>query len=116
VNETRRYQYRDMLDDLPGWRAGDVIPALGYSRCYGCHRPWWYVEKVDSAEPVHHSVRISESSAAFALCERCWQRSTTNQRLEAYEWLIWQWQKSSTDYHKVWPAMEAEIRSAGDQP
>ena len=115
MNTSRRYQYLHMLDDLPGWKAGDVVPGLGNGRCYGCHRPWWFVEKVDS-KPSHHDVWFGESEAAFALCERCWQRSTTDQRLEAYEWLAWQWQKSGTEYHEVWPVMEAEIRRAGDQP
>lgn len=95
------------LDRLPGWRPADLIPSFGFARCYGCHRPWWWIEKVDPA-PAHHSVGYAPGASAFALCERCWKRSTTEQRIVAYQWLFEQWGRPDPE---EWQACEANIRA-----
>lgn len=94
-----------VLDKLPGWKVGDLIPSRGFARCYGCHYPWWAASQT-------HSVVVSEDgmSSAFAMCECCWAAATLEERLTAYRWLVQaQWGDAN-----AWRVCRAAIRAETD--
>ncbi|WP_435583363.1 hypothetical protein [Amycolatopsis thermoflava] len=61
----------------PRWTPWDLVPALGTTRCCRCHRPWRWVKQ-------WHTIWYKPGHGQFALCERCWQRSTPAQRWLAH--------------------------------
>lgn len=72
----------------PGFKLGDLIPDNGYSRCYGCHRPWW-------ATGRHVGVHYTSSRSQFALCARCWNTTTPYERLRAHLWVCGEWDRTA---------------------
>lgn len=55
---------------------GSLLPAVGYSRCWRCRRPWWCA--------TEHTVYVAPDRGYFALCERCWRRSPMHRRVAAH--------------------------------
>lgn len=66
--------------DQPTWALGMLLPANGYARCYRCRLPYWVRSDV-------HDVWWKPATGQFALCERCWGRSTPDQRWQAHAWV-----------------------------
>jgi hypothetical protein len=59
-----------------------------------------------------HDVWYARGRGAIALCEPCWDSSTTDQRLVAYRWVFDQWRKSkgNAEVDELWQTCEANIR------
>lgn len=74
-------------------RWGRLIPGFGYGRCHRCLRPWW--------SATWHDVPTGDASACFAMCDRCWQRTDTMQRLVAYRALMDGWLLNGADIDTV---------------
>lgn len=81
-----------------GW--GLLLPHFGYSRCEKCRRPWWAAEA--------RVVRYTSARGQFALCQRCWNRSTEEERIDAHHWVTFVFQDG---YHAdEWSLIEAAVR------
>lgn len=103
----------EMLQDFPAglvahpprwaWRA--LLPHLGYGRCYLCRAPWWIASG--------HSVNWG-FQGQFALCSRCWDGATIQQRIAAHAWITACW--SAADRRATgWPLIEAAVRIDGNE-
>lgn len=81
-----------------GW--GLLLPHFGYSRCGKCRRPWWATQE--------RCVRYIPARGQFALCRRCWDRSTVEERVEAHRWVTFVFQ----DGHHAdeWSLIEKAVR------
>lgn len=99
----------EMLQDFPAglvahpprWAWGALLPSFGYGRCYLCRSPWWIA--------TGHSVRYG-FGGQFALCLRCWDGATIQQRIQAHAWITACW---SFDAWPDWPLIEAAVRLDG---
>lgn len=75
------------------WRIGRQLATLlglgiGLGGCYKCGTPWDCVRS--------HTTPFAHYSGCFALCEKCWQELTPQQRLPYYEKLMAQWGDAKT--------------------
>jgi hypothetical protein len=101
----------EMLQDFPAglvahppqWAWRMLLPSVGYGRCYLCRAPWWI------ANP--HSVNWG-FQGQFALCSRCWENATIQQRVQAHAWVTACW---TVDEHAHWPVIEAAVRIDGNE-
>lgn len=70
------------------WRIGHKLATflrlgIGLGGCYRCTTPWDCVR--------NHTTTHRLGTGCFALCEKCWQGLTPEQRLPYYDQLINQW-------------------------
>lgn len=96
------------MDRPPGFRRGDLIPAVRSGRCYGCHRPWGSVgDRVsvsyrdDSAGVVADFPVVAVGSSQFALCRSCWDVASVEERVEAHTWTCTEWARLGRSPHEV---------------
>jgi hypothetical protein len=102
----------EMLQDFPAglvahaprWSWGALLPSFGYGRCYLCRSPWWIA--------TGHSVRWN-FHGQFALCLRCWDDATIQQRIQAHAWVTACW--AAAAWTGEWPLIEAAVRIDGHE-
>lgn len=57
---------------------GNILRSIspGYSYCSRCHYPWKYTKE--------HSCNYCPGRSHFALCEKCWNKITTSEKIYYY--------------------------------
>lgn len=83
-----------------GLRIGRISRLLspGYGACEKCKTTWNFVEP--------HSVDLTWGHGTFALCEKCWDESTEEERVH-YHYQVW------IKYHsgiREWEPVEEAVR------
>ena len=91
----------------PSWSAGMLLPALGHGRCYRCRRPWWACAEHVVTFP---GLLPLATDKHFALCDRCWDRSDVQARVQAHRWVLTT--NGGTDRFGRWTRLETAIRAA----
>ena len=82
--------------------------AQGFGSCYHCHDTWNYSKE--------HATYYDNGFACFALCQRCWQQMTPNQRMPYYMLLISNWIRQAPDERAIakiigkWPKITAAVQ------
>jgi len=57
---------------------GNILRLVepGYSYCSRCHYPWKYAKD--------HSCYYDNGRSHFALCEKCWNKTTLSEKIDYY--------------------------------
>jgi hypothetical protein len=75
--------------------------APGYSWCFRCETPWLFVP--------NHTTDYRPDKGCFALCEKCWQELTPQQRLPYYRQLWEHWNQSGLSEAEEWQEIEMAV-------
>lgn len=81
---------------------GLLLPSFGYARCWRCRRPWW--------RAALRSVEYAPGRGQFALCRRCWARSSEDIRMAAHLHVCLSGDWSDDERHAVAAAVKRDSR------
>jgi len=76
---------------------------IQYGHCKRCGRTWNIVKEF-------HDTPYTESSGCFALCQKCWEELTIEERIPFYEEMFDNWIKQGSKDWKVWLLIEKSVR------